>query len=1110
MREAAILAVVLALSLAGGPALSWLDPANPDVVTVLDAEDNQFSFYSGPGGQAEWLLNNGRASQTRVKGWQDITALKFDLSAHVGQTVEEAELHLAKSDTNPIYALVASTINTDWAEGNGWGSDAAVGESCWRWRRRPADPSQPGPDDEWTFSHSDFTTAAFGNYGSLVSFGYEPDGTFGSYDPGGQTWIRMKLDPDLVHALILDHHGLAVTDPRGHNLSYNPRVYTKEESAAVQPRLLLLFSTETDTTPPGAVTGLSAEAGPRNGEVVLHFTAPSDPESDKAFGYTVRYSTGDDFNSATDMARWRIPRPATPGTQQQTLIEGLAAETEYTFFIRAYDHAGNAGPISSVAFTLPAFPSPPTLIDGGLNIPDPTGKTVRSVPGVMRYWVCSDVTKVNPATGNRIEDGYTGSGNDDYKKANPVWNSETNTISLLAARNEVVACQLVLERLLSSLTNVHLTVSDLAGPGGSTIAANPYVDLYQLHYVLHDASRYPDAAIPLSSPFPDTFSIPDANHNPSGTNQSVWIDLYVPRDAKPGHYSGDITVDADELPSPASVYVHLSVSPVVIPDELSFLIDLNGYSPHWAFGDQDLTRLRYFQLAQGHRQSLNILPYGWSANVQSDRAPTLTGAGPTLHTNDWSLIDQRFGPFLDGSAFTPAAPGSPYYGPGADTPVATFYTSFFESWPIHIQNATYGFDAAGSGGVYWDNLLDSDSDTFWRTLPDIEGAFPEGYKQGVRNVVKEWFEHAQAQGWHGTNFQAYLNHKYYYSGCAALWALEECETADDFRAMGFFHQLWRQGMASASAPDVQWHWRLDISDRWGQNYGQTDGLTNWSVMNGSSSDWYWPNLRYRTILLGQEEQWIYYGSGPAPQDRGDDLAKRFLQVWAQGLDGGIPYWNNFNTNWNNAEPLSIVYSGSNVPGFGQYDGAIAGVRMKLMRSGQQLIELANLLSAQEGWTRDRVTEAVADKYGDGSWNHSFDGMGEDELHRLHADLLAELESFIVGAGSCLELKKSDGTTLALFDAEGNLYLVGTLTESSMPAGTTGSEILLKNQGEAVVAAVYGDGNMSIRGNSHTNQTTLAPPAGSFVVKNAAADVIAYISPDGDLYIKGDVTPLTDI
>ena len=65
-------------------------------------------------------------------------------------------------------------------------------------------------------------------------------------------------------------------------------------------------------------------------------------------------------------------------------------------------------------------------------------------------------------------------------------------------------------------------------------------------------------------------------------------------------------------------------------------------------------------------------------------------------------------------------------------------------------------------------------------------------------------------------FKIYLNHKYYYNNCDALWILEECSTGDDFRAVGFFHTLFREGARLAHAPNVKWHWRIDISNRWGQ------------------------------------------------------------------------------------------------------------------------------------------------------------------------------------------------------------------------------------------------------------------------------------------------------
>ncbi|MCX7012306.1 MAG: hypothetical protein NTW86_07035 [Candidatus Sumerlaeota bacterium] len=997
----ALIAAPLLLSLCAPiiPA-DWLDPASPAVETVLCGGDNQFSWYDGPEGQQEWTLNLGEATAIRMKGSQDVAAFKFDLSSFPWLTVEDAELHLARADAAPIFAMVAATINADWDAGSQSGAEAGVGESCWRWRRRPVDFAHPDPSDEWAFPHSDFSVASFGNYGSLVCYACQANGTFGTYTSGGRTWIRMKLDPALVHALALDQHGLAVTDPRGYNTNYNPRVCTKEQGDAVRPRLLVRFSPDKDVTPPEAVGSLRAQPGPNDAEAVLSFTAPKHPQTPAAFGYTIRVSRSNEFAKATDLARWRIPRPATPGVTQKTLVEGLTPGEEYHFFVLAYDQVDNKSPIAHVALRLPEARSAPELADGALPIPAPTGKSVRMVRDVLRYWVCSEPTKVNPATGARMEDGYNSAGSEDYKKANAVWDAAANAVSLRAARNEVVGFQLILERLRESLRDVRIEVGDLTGPGGAVIPADPNIERFLLHYVADNNLHYPDAAIPLRAPFHAAFSIPDRDHNPGGVNQSVWIDVYVPRDARPGDYTGSLSIAARELPSSTTLVLRLRVSPVTLPDESTFLIDLNGYGAPWDYGaprdygDTGLTRLRYFQAAHKHRMSMNTLPYGWSAHIEEDRAPTLTGAGPNVHAADWTLFDAHYGPFFDGSAFRADTPGSSYIGPGADTPVSTFYTCLFESWPIPVLDPKYGYDATGKGGQYWDMLIGSNPDTFFANAPDVLAAFSDDYKQGVRNVVKEWLEHAQAKGWSGTSFQTYLNNKYTYDRCAALWTLEECGTADDFRAVGFFQSLFREGAEAAKAPDVRRHWRLDISDHWSQSYGQVDNIINWVVMNRGDSDWNWPNLRYRNILLGGGgEKWAWYGTGPGPQDRGDLHAQQFLQSWAQGLDGGVPYWDNFQTDWTDAQRLSLVYSGKNVPGFGHYDGPVLSIRVKMMRQAEQLVELANLLAKQKGWDRQRVTKAIVSKYGDGGWNYTFSKLGEAEIYRLHADLLATLEPY---------------------------------------------------------------------------------------------------------------------
>lgn len=983
----------------------WLDPVtDPSVVTVLDSEDAGFSAIG-----SEQELNFGANSTRRIKGHQDLMFAKWDLSAYRGKTVEAAELHLCRAGADSVTSLVVTTMNANWHEGTGnW--TRSVGDPCFRWRVTPADSNvYTTADNEWTFAHSDATSAAFGNYGSLVSFGFAAADTYKAYtDTSNRDWIAMKVDPDVVAALMLDQYGLTITDARWHSGASgpNPSVYTKDQNSSVQPRLYIKFATAVDIIAPGAVMNLTAEAGPENGQVVLRFVAPVDSQAPKAFGYTIRTSSTNNFSGATDVARWRIPRPKTPGSPQSVLLEGLTPGTTAYFFVQAYDAAGNGGPVQTIGFTLPATVPTPVLADGGLATPDPTGKTIQMSTNVMRWWVASEVAKVNPVTGNRFDDGYTSTGSDNYKKANVIWDSATNTISLLAARNEVVGAQVIIERLGSALSNVSLTASDLVRTGGGTIPAANSVEFFQMHYV-SNGTYYPEPAIPLAAPFSTTFNIPDPNRNPLGMNQTVWMDLYVPKESSAGDYTGTITIRATELTSPVTVNLKVHVSRIEIPDYPTFLVDLNGYSNPWNWGAnsgaKDRTTLRYFQVCHKHRVVPNTLPYGWGANVQSDRVPdTMIGAGPTLHATSWTTFDRRYGPLFDGSAFSPTNPTQPYYGPGMNTPITHFYSTFFESWPIHMLDPVYGFDATGLGGGgstwtdnYWYQLKLSDVVTFFQTLPDVWDAYTDGYKQGLRNVMADWVQHAQSKGWTRTAFETYHNHKYSYGGCAVFWVMEENDGADDFRADGFWHQLWRDGYAQANCPDVKWHFRIDISDRWGLNYGELNNRINYWDLGAGAANTHWPQIKYRNYSIDQDKQedWIVYSDAPSVTGTGMGMARVFLQRWSQGFLGLLPYWDHFQTDWNSPAELSSIYPGYNVPGFnGTYEGCFVNIRIKEMRQAQQVIELLNLWAGTPGMNRQRVRDAVFAKYGSGSWTYSYGGVDELKLYRMRADLIKQLEN----------------------------------------------------------------------------------------------------------------------
>ena len=983
----------LLLLIIASPAAAWMSAGDPDVDVMLNVADNQFAFYNGPSGQAEWLLNNGARTTLRIKGFDDPSALKWDLAAYAGLIIEEAELHLCRANTNPVNALVVSTINTDWTEGSGWGSTAGAGEPCWRWRSYP--------DGEWTYAGSDFSTASFGNFGTRVCFGYQHDDTFAQYESGGHEWIKMKLDPAVVHAMILDNYGLVVTDPRFGYENGNPAIYSSEQNASVQPRLYIRTATQSDTTAPADVSSLTAVPGDWNGEVILDFTAPEDIGEGRAFGYRVRYATHGDFNAATDVARWRIPRPGEPGTTDNVFIEDLQPGGTYQFWVQAYDCVGNTGNPVMTSLTLPASIEVPSLTHGSLPVPDPTGKTIAGEPGVLNYWACSELAKVDPDTGNRLEDDNTGADTDDYKKANVVWDSATNTVTLRPVRNQMAGFQLIIQRLATQLTDVAVSASDLVGPDGSVLNADQVIEFFKLHYV-GDGPRYADPAIPLSPPFTGQFDIPSEN-NPEGVFQSIWCDLYVSKDATPGRYTGTLALACNQATAPIPIQLEVLVGAPVIPDTPTFLLDLNGYGNQWNGTD---SLYQVFQLCHKHRMVPNTLPYGWSENWTTDRAPELTGTGADTHIGSWDAFAGTYGPFFDGSAFSPDHPTHPYHGPGENTPIANFYTTGFEGWPVSISDPVYGYDADGMGHAYWNSLVDSGGtglQTFWLEAPDVLEAFPEGYAQGVKNVWQEFARYAEDHGW-TTAFQFYLNNKRTYANTSSLWTFEEQYTADDFRADAWFMGLCRQGWEAAGTTTTRFQWRIDTSTRWQQNWGQLKDICNLRVQ-GDGKDWDYRHDRYRRYTEQTEASRWWYGSGP---DRTAPLTAHCAQIvkhWSHGLDGGLPYWDSYQSNWTTATgsdggadaTLSILLSGANVPGHGAFDGRIATIRMKAMRFGVQLCEMLNLMAGRTGWNRNIMARSLSTAYGDQAGT-GYDAFGGDEYtemkildyYRLQADLAASL------------------------------------------------------------------------------------------------------------------------
>ena len=280
----------------------------------------------------------------------------------------------------------------------------------------------------------------------------------------------------------------------------------------------------------------------------------------------------------------------------------------------------------------------------------------------VEVWATNDGVRVNPETGCYFEDRRdilpdypTGR----YQQLNLIW--EGGRVRLQAARNEFVSFQVVVGAR-EPVRDLRVALGPLLGPGGATLGGRS-VALFRAWYVeakkpSHGYTKsslgagwYPDALIPAPEGEPVVFDLPESENGiPGQCNQTVWVDIYVPREAAAGDYRGELTVSwpggRREVP------VELMVWGFALPDEIHCRGDIYNNS---------LTRmapeleLRYYQLARQHGFQPGVVYY----------RPGLSIVGTQVRL-DWSGYDARLRRYLDGSAFTEA---QGYWGPGVGLPI---------------------------------------------------------------------------------------------------------------------------------------------------------------------------------------------------------------------------------------------------------------------------------------------------------------------------------------------------------------------------------------------------------------------------------------------------------
>lgn len=285
---------------------------------------------------------------------------------------------------------------------------------------------------------------------------------------------------------------------------------------------------------------------------------------------------------------------------------------------------------------------------------------------------------------------------------NSVWNGEK--ISLFGAKNEVVNFNTILESTTGA-SSVAVSFDKLVGPNGaeiksvaptSTSGTNlfnwtnrdiesfyirylPIKGLSRLSYELYDERHipkrfrrpnstggwtnrpdadkyYPEIAVPLE--LKPTFTIA------AGDNQSIWTDIYIPKDKPSGIYKGNLIVSEAGKPT-KTVPVELSVKNFTLPDEPSsktmvFMghgnINERYLGVKWPNDNTASIKIRdqFFKLAHRHKISL----------IDDDQT---SGDQPSA---EWKAR-------LTGSLFT-AANG--YKGPGESKGNGVYSIGTYGSW----------------------------------------------------------------------------------------------------------------------------------------------------------------------------------------------------------------------------------------------------------------------------------------------------------------------------------------------------------------------------------------------------------------------------------------------
>ena len=553
----------------------------------------------------------------------------------------------------------------------------------------------------------------------------------------------------------------------------------------------------------------------------------------------------------------------------------------------------------------------------------------------MKTFIFSDYCRLDGLTGAAID---------------PVEVPISDSLTFMAARNEYASFQLAIKSASIQVEDINIDVSFETGDSvkletGESVKFETTIYYEWFHKV--EDKLIPDLLVPITH----ARELNTLIENYYQSDYMVfWVDVFVPKDITPGTYNGQVRVAANS--THAVHNITLVVSKAELTDESLIIADMNNYAdsvtrnfPHLIENDNRFMDSSYFaaekdfyRISHEHRTIFHHLPYDHNGRNVATFAPKLSGEGKSIHVCDWTLFDEHFGPYFDGTAFAGTQPGP--------IPVPYAYLPFNFNWPASYEK--------------------------WGT---------EGYKIENRRILLDFIRHFEEKGWTQTVFELFYNHKkryryYPYDG-------DELRHEQDAEIIYTFNDIFGDLLEQSNVKVI---FRTDASWSFGSHYNSEISkiIKMWAVGSGLL-------LLYPDSYAYMKNQgnilWMY---GGVPEMK-TSLLKLYewpLRCLQNGFDG-LLFWNATGIG---ADFLTCpIADGSQTlfyPGhpFG-LKGVLPSLRLKYLRNTMQLVDLVKM---HEGtWTFHKMRDAIDKLYGVNreQWHDSLPEAMRIPPHEMTNDLI---------------------------------------------------------------------------------------------------------------------------